>query len=139
MVNDIITGISIKLNNIFGDSYRTYDSNIEQGLKEPCFFIKLLTAFNIPYIGKRKKRNYPFDIHFFPEDNTDNASMLDIGDILISELEYITLQNGDILRGRDMSYQIIDGVLHLFCTYSVVLNRMEKEDPMENCEIEVES
>lgn len=37
---------------------------------------------------------YPYDVHFFPKDDGDNESMMDMGDALIECLEYITLLNG---------------------------------------------
>lgn len=39
MINSIIEGISISLNAEFGDNYTTYTESVEQGLKEPCFFV----------------------------------------------------------------------------------------------------
>lgn len=38
MVNRIIDGISIRINEVFGDDYEIYSEDIEQGFKEPCFF-----------------------------------------------------------------------------------------------------
>lgn len=37
MLNEIITGISQKLNATFGDGYEIYENDVEQGLEEPCF------------------------------------------------------------------------------------------------------
>lgn len=137
MVNDIINGISIKLNSTFGDGYKNYDVNVEQGLQKPCFFIKLLTVITTPYMGKRKKREYTFDVHYFPKDETDNVEMMSVGDVLMDSLEYITLLNGDIVRGHDMTYEIIDGVLHFNITYKVTLNDISKEDAMDEYGIDV--
>lgn len=139
MVNDIINGISTKLNSTFGEGYKIYDVNVEQGLKKPCFFIKLLTAITTPYMGKRKKREYPFDVHYFPNDETDNVEMMAMGDNLMEALEYITLLNGDTVRGHDMTYEIIDGVLHFNITYKVTLNDISKEDAMDEYGIDVKA
>ena len=38
--NDIIDGVSIKLNELFGEKYTIYTNNVKQGLQFPCFFIK---------------------------------------------------------------------------------------------------
>ena len=40
MINSIIEGISIAINTEFEDVYTIYTESVEQGLKEPCFFIK---------------------------------------------------------------------------------------------------
>ena len=137
MVNDIVNGISVKLNSTFGEGYKVYDVNVEQGLKRPCFFIKLLTSINTSLMGKRKKREYPFDVHYFPNDETDNVEMMGVGDNLMEALEYITLLNGDIVRGFDMTYEIIDGVLHFNVTYKVTLNDIRREDAMDEYGIDV--
>ena len=130
MVNDIVTGITVQLNKEFGDSKRIYTKNVEQGLKSPCFFVKLLTVINSPLIGKRKKREYPFDVHYFPEDETDNEEMMAVGDQLMEVLEYITMLDGEKLRGKDMEYQIQEGVLHFSVTYGCILNDLTQDASM---------
>ena len=44
MINSIIDSIGISLNAEFGDKYTIYSESIEQGLKEPCFFISCLNG-----------------------------------------------------------------------------------------------
>lgn len=129
MTNDIIDGISIKLNEVFGDDYAIYSENVEQGLEEPCFFIQHITNTDSPFVGNRKNRRVNFDIHYFGKSRED---MQAVGDTMLDELEYITLLNGDILRGIDRSYQIIDDVLHFSVTYPVVLIKVVEKDKMES-------
>lgn len=136
MVDDIVTGITSKLHSTF-EGYNVDDVNVEQDLVKPCFFIKLLTMINTPLVGKRKKRAYPFDIHYFPEDETDNVAMMEVGEKLTDSLEYIALLNGNVLRGREMTCEIIDGVLHFYVTYGVILNDTSKDDAMDDIRAEV--
>lgn len=128
MFNDIVTGISIKLNSIFGDSYEIYTENVEQGLKEPCFFIKTLPVTNKPLLGKRSQRTYSFVITYFPL--AGNEEMLTVSEQLLEGLEYITLLNGDILRGHSLESEIVDDVLHFSVNYIVFMNDFEKEESM---------
>jgi len=137
MINDIVTGITVQLNKEFGEEKKIYTSNVEQGLKNPCFFVKLLTVINTPFIGKRKKREYPFDIHYFPVDETDNEEMMAVGDQLMEILEYITMLDGDKLRGKDMEYQILEGVLHFSVTYGCILNDLTQDPSMEDIRAKV--
>lgn len=37
MINEIIKGVSMKLNATFGAGYKIYQNDVEQGFKEPCF------------------------------------------------------------------------------------------------------
>lgn len=133
MLNEVISGISIKLNNEFGDEYEIHTENVKQGLNEPCFFIKSLLVSTRPLLGKRKQRTYPFDISYFTKDGNEN--LMSTGERLLDCLEYIKLINGDMLRGTSMEYEIIDDVLHFSVTYSVFLNDLSKEVPMESADV----
>lgn len=52
MLNEIIKGISMALNTAFGDGYEIFQNNVEQGLKEPCFFIAVLKPEITPMLGR---------------------------------------------------------------------------------------
>ncbi len=131
MLNEIISGISRRLNAIFGDGYEIYRDDVEQGLTEPCFFIAVLKPELSPLIGSRKlKRNF-FDIHYFPRRTGDNAEMFDVAEQLMSGLEYISMPDGLPLRGTAMSYETIDGVLHFYVSFNMVVIRPKEENPME--------
>jgi hypothetical protein len=132
MLKEIIDGISLKLNQVFGDGYEIYgDTNIVQGLKEPCFFIVLLNPTHTQFIGQRYFRNNPFMIQYFPKNEEDNIEMHDVASELFEALEYITLSNGDSLQGTSMNYEIIDGVLHFKVNYNMILTKKEFYELME--------
>lgn len=135
MVNDIINAISIKLNSVFGDRYSIYSENMEQGLTEPCFFIKYLTTTTKSYLGKRKRHSYSFDIHYFPE--AGNEEMLNVAENMLEALEWITLLNGDILRGLSLQSEIVDDVLHVSVSYPVMLTVAGTGEPMESAAVSV--
>ena len=42
MLNDIMDAVTRRLNELFGDGYEIYTDAVEQGLKEPCFFVQFL-------------------------------------------------------------------------------------------------
>lgn len=119
--NSIIDGISIKLDEIFnqdGDKYEIYGEEIKQGLKEPCFFIKLLKSSQNQVVRNRYFRRQSFDIHYFPESSIQaEKEMLNIADKLYETLEYIKCEN-DIFRGTEMNHEIVDNVLHFFVDYN---------------------
>ncbi len=117
MLNKIIDGIAIKLNQEFGDEYEIYKESVKQGLKEPCFFIVLLTATQTQVIGKRYFREQPFDIHYFPSTNDKNTEIFNVVDKLNDALEYISMES-DLLHGSKMHYEVVDGVLHFFVNYN---------------------
>lgn len=123
MVNNLIDGISVKLNEVFGNEIRIYSEPIKQGLKEPCFFIAVLNPTQTPMIGNRYFREYPFDIHYFPSKDGGNQEIQDVASDLFEVLEYITLLNGDLIRGTNMQYEVVDGVLHFFVTYGLYVKK----------------
>lgn len=132
MVNDLIDGISVKLNQVFGDGVRIYSESVKQGLKEPCFFIAVLNPAQSPIIGVRYFREHPFDIHYFPSKDGGNQEIQDVASKLFDALEYITLLNGDLVRGTEMHYEKVNDVLHFFVKYNMfVYKHVEQADAME--------
>lgn len=122
MINDIIDAISIKLNQVFGDGVKIYSENVEQGLQEPCFFIKPLNPSQTQIIWSRYYREYPIDIHYFPQVQGNFAEMMVIADSLMSQMDLITMINGDMIRGTDIHYEVVDGVLHFFVKYMMIVS-----------------
>ncbi|AZK44776.1 phage tail terminator family protein [Paenibacillus lentus] len=136
MLNKLSESIALKLNHEFGDDYKIYTESVKQGLKEPCFFIFLLTSSQRQVIGKRYFREHPFDIHYFPKSKEDkNEEILDVLDRLNDALEYITM-DGDLLRGTNIHHEVIDDVLHFFVNYNLhVYKEKDTADFMESLQI----
>lgn len=136
MLNKLIESIAIKLNQEFGDGFAIYSENVEQGLKEPCFFILLLTSNQRQIVRKRYFREHPFDIHYYPSTNDKNQEFLDVVDKLNDALEYITMDN-NLIRGTKMNHEIVDDVLHFFVNYDLfIYKEPEASDPMEILTVE---
>lgn len=136
MLGDIVNGISIKLNSIFGDGYEIYDEDVEQGIEEPCFFIKPLKTLSKPLLGKRKQKTYPFDIAYFPKEG--NEEMMDVSEKALDGLEYITLTSGEILRAISPDAEIVDGVLHISVKYIAFFNEYTVEESMDSYSTSIE-
>lgn len=135
MINEILSGVSIKLNYVFGDDYEVYVNDVNQGLSEPCFFIAVLSPSHAPLLGKRMKITMPLDVHYFPMNSGDNYEMSRVGDMLFRALDLIETPGFGSFRGREMRWQIYDGVLHFFVTYIVVSNEIENKELMESLNV----
>ena len=136
MVKDVLNGISRTLNQVFGDGYEIYKStDVKQGLKEPCFFIKLLASSRVRRIGLRYYQTQSLDIHYFPAKNGDNDEMISVGNKLFDALEIVALLNGDLVHGIGMNYQMIDGVLHFFVDYNIFIRKTVDQDDMETINV----
>lgn len=132
MINDISNGIAKAIYNEFGEGYAIYDEDIQQDLKEPCFYILPLIPMQKQIIGTRYRRNMPFDVHYFPQSKiAPKAEMNDVSDRLFEVLEYIENPNGKKVRGLSMSVEQVDNVLHFYVTYTMSLKKItEEEQPM---------
>lgn len=138
-ITDIINGISIKLNEVFGDDYEIYaDESIEQGLETPCFFISVLNPSQSNYINTRVQRRNPFLIQYFPKNENNNLELLGIAEQLMNNLQFITLENTDILKGSNINYEIVDGVLQFKINFNVVIRETKETIEMEEIEVNFE-
>lgn len=135
MINDIMNAISIRLHEAFGDGYKKYLNDIEQGLKEPCFLITVVDYSKEQLLQSRSKRSVPFDILFFPSQG--KAQCYEIADQMMNELEFITLLDGDMMHGTNMKAEVVDDVLHFFVNYNFIATvTKEQLDSMESIDIE---
>jgi hypothetical protein len=135
--NDIVKGIAKALRDTFGPGYRIYQNDIEQGFQTPCFFILSMKATPSPLGKDRFLLKSPFDVHFFPEDEKDNAVMQAIAWQLWQALEFITLPGGDKLHGTSMSWEVQDDVLHFFVSFNMTLRRIDLPEKMGELHMEV--
>lgn len=134
-LNDVLDGISIKLNEVFGETYTIYTNNIEQGFNIPCFFIKMLPENRSKKLGNRYYNETSFVIHVFLE-NATVEELNDIAEALYQELEVIKLVSGDMLRGNNMKKEINDDILEFFIDYNYfTYKEVEKVDAMETIEV----
>ena len=109
MLNEIIKGVSMKLNATFGSRYKFYQNDVKQGFKPPCF----------------------------SRDGADNGEMLTVALEMMEALEFITLPNGDLVHGTGMNYEIVDGVLHFYVNYNLTLIKPTDNTPMETLAVDV--
>lgn len=133
MINSIIKSMSIALNAEFGDAYKIYAEEVEQGLKEPCFCVFCLNPTNELFLGKRYFRTNQFCVQYFPSTNQKKEESNAVADRLYLCLELISV-DGDLVRGSKMHYEMVDGVLNFFLNYDLFVYRKEQTDPMETIE-----
>lgn len=129
MIQDIIKGIAIKLDAKYGKP--VYDEHTKQDLVGPCFYIKLIASSEDQIIGKRYERRQPFDVHYFPESDTDpNVEIYGVIETLYDQLEYINMGT-DLIRAKGMRHEVQGGVLHFFVSYDlIVIKQTPADDPM---------
>ena len=125
MLNDIVSGISEKLYETFGDGHEIYTEPLKQGLQEPCFLISGIDHNTMPIAGPRSFRGNLFSLKYFPKSTTDpKAECLAVADALFLALEYITA-GGDLIRGTDMDVNFVDDVLVFRVAYNIIVRRRD--------------
>ena len=65
----------MKLNAAFGAGYKIYQNDVEQGFKEPCFFIAVLKPDISPLQKNRFMNRNPFTISQPAGETTLNCSL----------------------------------------------------------------
>ena len=139
VTNQIKIAILEKLKEQF-PGHKRYSEEIKQGFQAPCFFLATINnQSEQKTIGKRYMRTISFDLHFFPPKDTEgrnNERMYAVGDLLYMLLEVVRIPE-QFVYGRDMHFEIADGVLHFFVDYKVFVYRQTEPDAyMEKLNVE---
>lgn len=133
MVNAIVLGIAQKIRTVFNESeYSLYTENVEQGFNEPCFFVQLTSHTQKHRLANRYKETYCFEVFYYPsEGGNKTQECLTVAEGLYELLEYINAE-GDLLRGRNFSSKVTEGILHFYMEYTLfVIREQEPEVNME--------
>lgn len=116
MLNDIVDGISIRLNELFGDSCEIYTEDMEQDIADQCFFVNTLETSQSEALGNRKHRGYPFNLTYISKGG--KRDLRTAADKLTAGMELIRLPDDSLMRGTGMHGEIVDGVLQFFVEYN---------------------
>lgn len=128
MLNDILNAISTQLHTTFGNSCRYYVEDVEQHLTKPCFTIDTIIPLQRSKSPCLYDRTMPMVIHYFTDDKKDTKKdCYAKAEQIVECLEYLPFQN-TILRGEDISYQIVDEVLEVFITYKFTTRKVDNDN-----------
>ena len=132
MVNSLLNSVTKQLGTTFGKEYRYYVENVEQNLTKPCFTIDMLMPLERSKSPILYDRTMPLVVHYFSDSKTNlKQDCYSMAERVLECLEYLPYQNS-ILRGEDISWQIVEDVLQIFITYrfTTVMSK-ETADNME--------
>ena len=136
LIKEIINGISQKIYGFYEGLYDIYVEEVEQGLQMPCFMINLISSDIRMILKPRYKFESVFDVIYFGEGYKD---CMDRGSELYDILEYITINDKDLIRGTKMNMYIIKNILHFRVNYNLILqNKPDIIDTMEEHQINIE-
>lgn len=126
-IYDVLTGVTTAISQRF-PNLTIYSEEMKQGDQAPCFFVKLLPVEHIQELGRRYRRNFLFDIHYYPDPNKDlQIDAHEMAEQLYGLMEFITVHN-KLQRGIKMKYEFKESVLHFMVEYHF---RFMREKPQE--------
>lgn len=128
----ILDGITLALHENFPHQ-QIFDDEIPQGLQPGAFNVILVTASQQQVVGERYKRTPLFDVLYYPRHGREDC--LGVADILSLLLKIIPLPGGDLIRGTEMEFEIIDGVLHFYVRYTHYVRSAPNEEKMDNLKL----
>ena len=127
MVNKLLTAVTKQLGTTFGTSYKYYVEDVEQGFCKPCFTVDMLIPLQRSRNSILYDRTMPLVIHYFSGSKTDNKKdCYAMAEQIVECLEYLPFENG-LIRGEDISWQLVDDVLQIFVTYKFMTMKVTEE------------
>lgn len=133
MVNSILNAVTKQLGTTFGDSYHYYVEDVEQDLIKPCFTADLLIPLQRSRSPVLYDRTMPLVIHYFSDRKTNKKKdCYSIAEQVVECLEYLPFED-TLLRGEDISWEIVEDVLQIFITYKFITKKVTPEsEPMDS-------
>lgn len=128
----ILDGITLALRNEWPES-QIFDDEIQQGLKPGAFNVILVDSMQKQIVGPRYKRTPLFDVLYYPKKGREECYA--VADTLSLLLNVISIPAGDLVRGTDLDFEVIDGVLHFYVRYPHFVRSDTSGDAMESLEI----
>ena len=123
MFTSVVNAVTKQLGTTFGTTYRYYVEYIEQGVEKPCFHVAPRITLQRSKSPVLYDRTIPIVVHYFSGSlNNLRNDCYSMGEQIVECLEYLPFK-GTLLRGEDISYQMVDDVLQVFINYSFTTKR----------------
>jgi len=125
-INDVRYAVNAALVEVFPD-IPVSDEELEQTSTYPRFFVRLLQSVHTQELSNRYRRDYSFVVRYYSAERTSEA-MYNVAEQLTSVLKWITI-GGQKYSSRGMYFEIVDGVLYFYATYSLLIWEQQPEAP----------
>jgi hypothetical protein len=124
MVTSVVNAVTKQLGTTFGNAYRYYVEDIEQGVTKPCFHVAPRITLQRSKSPVLYDRTIPIVVHYFSgSSNNLRNDCYSMGEQVVECLEYLPFKD-TLLRGEDISWQMVDDVLQVFITYRFTTKRV---------------
>lgn len=123
IVQSLTVALSKKLEEAF-DNPVIYHDMLPMGFTEPCFFINSINSQVALRLYDRYRVQVSYDITYHPEERHFHSQELSkVADKMAFGLEYIPLEDGGLVRGNDIKWEVQDNVLHFFISFDFFVRR----------------
>ena len=123
MVSDFLDAVTTQLGLTFGSAYHYYVEDVEQGLKKPCFTVDMLIPLERSKSPILYDRTMPVVVHYFSDSKQSiKKDCYTMAERVVACLEYLPFKN-TLIRGENISWEVIDDVLQIFFTYKFTTKR----------------
>lgn len=133
-INDVIDGITIKLDEKFYSEIPKYTHFMPQNFTMPCFFISLVDLGNMRQLNDRWYVQPLFNVQYFEDEGINSYASKSL-DVQMA-LQMIELVNGDKILSRGMNSVVQSDSLHCFMRFDLYLTDREQLDAMETLSLE---
>lgn len=131
MVNSILDAVTTQLHSTFGNDYKYYVENVQQGMTRPCFTVDVVLPLERSKMMVLHDRTMPLVIHYFSDKPTTNKKdSYAIAEQLVECLELLPFK-GTLLRGESIRWHMVEDVLQLFVTYQFQTQKIVQKENME--------
>lgn len=127
MLTEVMAAVSCALKKAFGIAVYGAEKPMQE-FKTPSFLINLIQVSDRERLGNSFHRKIPLDIQYFPKNEEDLTELWKISDTITRDLQWLTLKNGDVIRGTELRCETIDGNLNCFVTYILSMRTVTVEE-----------
>lgn len=128
----MVENISREIHDYFGDDYKTYGDNIEQGLEEPCFLITIISNMINHYVGDYYIVNMAVEIQYI-ETGAEREKLSQVETGLFECLENVRdIELGALFcsKNRQSSVTAGENVLNFSLEFEYFLRKQEAKEYM---------
>ena len=133
--NSIYDGVSLALHAAFPNS-AVRGGDTAQGVNPGDFNVVMPSANQTKEVGNRYRRTPLIDVIYYPTEGVSDC--YDKAHHVVQVLWNITTPEGDIIHARSCSWEVTDGVLHVFFQYDHFVHVPQDKEYMETLKIELE-
>lgn len=139
MLNSIFESIISQLREVWGDTRIYTRENIESGLNVGAFSMRIIKPMRLDKLRNLFQMTYPIVVRYFPVEGESMTELHATAEVVADVIHTLDFEGKRLpVIGKDIAYEIVDNVVHVFVTYRVDFETLQlAEEAMESIELEI--